>query len=164
MATDRELLKQAQSGHIGSIGATDPIGEVGKSHVRPRDFLKTGTENASTAVAESPMFVVNRKSKLVAADLHTGTNVATDNTNYLVVKVYKRDSAGANQLLVASINTHGGQQGAVTQWVAKDFSLNTTSDTNVIAAGSVLTYEITKAGSGQALATLTEFTFDLEEV
>jgi hypothetical protein len=165
MTTDREYLKQAQSGHIASTGAAAPITEVGYAHTRARDFMKTGSENAATNVAESAMFVVNRKSKLVAADLHVPSNVATSNTDYLTLKVYKRDSAGANQLLVASYNTHGGAQGAVTQWIAKDFSINTTSDTHVIAAGSVLTYEIVKgSATGVALPTLSIFSFDLEEV
>lgn len=165
MATDRELLKKQQQGQFcTNNSASDPLGEINRSHSRQRDIQKLGSENASTNVAETIGFILERKSWLRSVRFATGTNVTTDNTNYLVLTVYKRTSAGATQKTLASWNTHGAAQGAITKLVSNNMSLSATVSDMIISAGSVITYDLVKAASGQQLVNDTVISLDLEEV
>ena len=160
--TDRSIFKERQAGQAQGYGlaALPTTGVVADMHRRQRDFAKVGTENAATNVAETVMFTVKRKSKVVAVEYTTGTNVATDNTDYVVFTISKR--TGATATTVATFNTHGGAQGAITQYIGADFSVVSNSD-STLAADDILTYTIVKANSGKTIAIGT-ITVDLEEV
>jgi hypothetical protein len=159
--TDREIVKERQVGQLQGYGlAAAPLTAVQAIHSRTRDFAKVGTENAATNVAETVMFVTKRKARVKSVGYVTGTNVATDNTDYVVFTISKR--TGATATTVATFNTHGGAQGAITQYVAAAFSVVSNSD-STLAADDILTYTITKVASGKALAIGT-ICVDLEEV
>lgn len=164
--TDRELLKQQEAGAFCTTGATDPIGEVNKFHRRTRSITLVSTANAATAVAETVGFIVPRKSKLADNTaiklLVATTNVATSNSNYDSIIVYKRDSAGANQVRLGTWNTHGGAQGTLTFNVPATVPCVTNAQA-IIAAGSIITYEVTKTSSGVAIDPGTIISLDLEE-
>lgn len=160
--TDREIIKQRLTGVAQSYGlAADPKAATAAIHTRSRDFAKVGTENAATNVAETLMFPVNRKSIPASIKFTTGTAVASDNTDYVVLTISKRTGTGA-AVTVASWNSHGGAQGAITANVPASLSIVPNAD-SVIAAGDILTYSLGKVGAGKAVGIGT-ITPDLEEV
>lgn len=160
--TDREIIKERQVGQAQSYGlAGAPKDAVAAAHSHTRDFAKVGTENAATNVAETLMYVVNRKGLTKTVKYLTGTNVATDNTDYVVFKVSK-STAGAASVQVASYNTHGGAQGAMTANIPASFSVVSNADA-VIAASDTLHYTVTKVGAGKAVAIGT-ISVDIEAV
>lgn len=166
MATDREYLKRLQTGQFTSENlASNAVGEIVELHKRTRSFVKIGSENAATNVAETPLGRVYRKSKLHAASLTTATtNIAGNNSDYLVLTVYKRTSAGASQTALVSWNTHLGATGSLTLSVPATGTLTSTVADRDIAAGSVLSYALVKAGNGKALDPGSAIDLDLEEI
>ncbi len=162
MATDREYLKQQQAGMLNTTGAVNARPEVNSAHSRTFHIQKVGTENAATNVAETVALVVARKAQLSSAKYLTGTNVANDATDYSVVTLYKRTSAGASQTTVATYNTATAAQGAIVLQVPASFSAVTNADAT-IAAGSILTYAVKKYGAGK-LVDVGVIAVDLEEV
>lgn len=165
MPTDREYFKRIQKGQFTSENlASAPLTEITEVHSRTREISKFGTENAATNVAETGGLVLARKSKLRSVKLLTGTNVASDNTDYVVVTISKRLSNGASQTTLATLNTHGGANGAITRYVPIAFTLTSTGADLEIASGSAITYTVTKAGSGKALGGDTVFSLDFEEI
>jgi hypothetical protein len=162
MATDREIIKERDAGRAGTYGlagkATD---EVAKMNRRSFNFTKVGTENAETNVATTVMFTVRRKTKASEILYLTGTTTASDNTDYVKITVSKL-TAGAGLTTVATYNTHGGAQGAITANVPASFSVLSNSD-GTFAAGDSVHYGITKHGAGKVVAIGT-FTVDGEEV
>jgi hypothetical protein len=159
MATDRTIHFQVAAAQLGSTQATDPEGCAEDLDCRTIRIQKTGTENAATNVAETIGGTVLRAAKIKAVKLLTGTNVAGDNTDYLVITVSKR--TGATKTTVATCNTHLGAQGNITQFVPESFSLVAAAQN--LAIDDVLTFEITKAASGKALA-VSEIAVDIQEV
>ncbi len=165
--TDRKKLKDFQIGQALSIaGITSAVLAVKSTHARARDYLKTGSENAATNVAELPMIFIKRASKLRGFAILPSANVASDNTDYVVFKFYKR--TGATSTLIASWNTHGGAQGALTT-AAPGVGENVTMGLVVNADGEIatahyLTFELLKYGAGKAVAANTMFSFGLEEI
>lgn len=160
--TTREARKAQEAIQLaGSLSNSDNSTlEIQRIHTRSRDCAKVGTENAATNVAETVMFTVNRKSKPTVKYL-TGTNSAQDASNYLVFTISKK-TAGASKTTVATYNTHNSAQGSIVKDIPASFSVVANSD-STIAAGDALFYEITKVGTGVALAIGT-ITVDLEEV
>ena len=148
MPTDREFLKYQQSGQLQTSGATSPTAAVGEAHSRQKNFTIYSSANAATNVTETPVGTLRFKGKLTEVKLTVPTtNIATSATDYALIKVYKRDNAGANQALIATYNTGPA---AVTLRVPAAFTLDNT--TNVIVAGtSLLTYEVIKGGAGKAI-------------
>lgn len=160
--TDRVIFKKQQVGSLGTAGASNALGEIAEVHTRAHSIPKTGTENAATNVAETALAVVRRKAQCQGFKYSTGTNVASNATNYLVVTISKRDGAGGAAVTLATYNTHPSAQGAITQWQPAAFSVVANADAT-IAAGSLLTYTVGKQGTGQLLD-VGVFTPVLEEV
>lgn len=164
MATDRELLKQAQSGHVASVGLTDPIAAVSAAHSSLPSFTKASDDAmASTTTSETYTGIyVKRKAKLNGIHyIATTGGVTANNTDYATVTVSKRDSSGGTKTTLATLTTTVTSSGNITQGAAKDLVL--TAANVVIDAGSTITYEVAKAGSGVILRAGV-FTLDLEWV
>lgn len=161
--TDREILKLQQAGALKTAGTTNADGAVAKAHSRTLGVEKFGTENAATGVSETVGRVVNNKSRLQGLKILTQTNIANDNSDNVKFTFSKRTSAGATQTTLGTWNTATSQQGAITKNVPASVTVVANADA-VIDAGSVLTYTITKGGSGQLVDNPTEFEFELEEV
>ncbi len=163
MATDRSIVKLRREGTNSAFGlASDPSVVTADQDRRQRDFIKTGSENAATNVAEATCFSVLRKSKLKAVSFLEVANITASNTDYTVIKVYWR--GGETATLLASYNTSGTGQGAVTRFVPATFNINVTSDNHILAANSVVSYELVKGGNGKAISANTPISFDFEEV
>lgn len=162
MATDRELLKQAQVGHVGSAGFSNAETAVASAHTRSIEGQMTIGAAAGTNTAEAGFGVVVRKGKAVAGYIVVEANVAADATDFVNYYIYKRTGAGASQVQLARWNTHSSAQGALTRWNAHAMSMTTNTEA-VIAAGSVVTYEITKGGSGK-ITNNVAFVLDVEAV
>lgn len=166
-STDRERIKDQQEGvYLTTGGMTNAKSAVDQMHCRALSFPKVGTENAETNVAETVMGFVPHKSRAKKFGLMTGTNIESDNTDYLVVKFFKR-KAGTSTL-IGSWNTHGGAQGAITTAGPAVISsaatgLVTNSDAD-IAEDSEITYSITKVAAGKAVAQYSIFSAWLEEI
>lgn len=149
MATDREILKAQQAGVLGTAGASDPIGEVGKMHRFSLLITKASADAmASTTTSETYTgLYLPVKARLVACYLSvTATGITANATNYATITVSKRDSAGANKTTVVSFATDTVTTDDVTTGVGK--SLTPTAANVICDAGSTFTYEIAKAASG----------------
>jgi len=161
--TDREIIKEREAGTAQSFGlAGTPKAAVAAKHTRAYVGVKTGTENAATGVAETAMFVVDRKSIAKTVKFINGTNIAasTSDWTYLVVG---KSTAGAASTVFATWNTGAtAVGGAVTKWIPASFIVSPNADAT-IAAGDVITYTITKGGAGK-LIDPGPFQLDAEEV
>lgn len=149
MATDRELLKAWQAGVAHGLKVTDPIGTVDNAHSFWLHFTKASDDAmASTTTSETYTGrLVPVKARLVAAYYVATTGGITANaTNYGTITVYKRDSAAANQLAIASFASDTATTDDVTQGAPKALTL--TAANVVVDANSTLTFAITKAASG----------------
>lgn len=163
MATDRNIIKERQAGQAAAYGLAGSAADAAAAiHTRALNCTKMGTENADTAVAETVMFTVNRKSQVKTIKLLTNSGITANATHYLHLTVQKR-TAGAASVLVGSWNTHTSAQGAVTALVPASLSLVANADAT-LAAGDILTYTIVKQGTGRLLDIPSVFTVDLEEV
>lgn len=102
---------------------------------------------AATASAERPVFRAADACTVTAAYFLPGGALTADNTDYAVLRIQKRDGVGGSASTVASYTTNVAG-GSLTAQVTK--SLGTITNASV-AAGSILTFEITKGGSGVAV-------------
>lgn len=161
--TDREILKFQQKGALATApGITNAADAVNSAHTRAYVITKYGTENAATNVSETPGFVVNRKARVKTAKFLTNTTIANVATDYDVIYLYKRTSAGASQTLLGSWNTSAAAVGgAITAHVPASLTLVDNTDLD-IDAGAIVTYLIGKFGAGKLVADAT-ITVDCEE-
>jgi hypothetical protein len=172
--TDTEILKNRQTGQAETYGMTTPAtatagapAEIKKLHSLLVTFSKAADDAmASTATAETytgksvPWLTRLNNVRIVA----TTGGVATDNTNNMTLTIYKRDSAGANQLAIA-VYTSNVAGGALTQGVPKVLGPTTglTVANTIITADSTFTYAITKAGTGVVMRAC-EVILELEKI
>lgn len=165
--TDRTRVKKQEAGvYVSSPLVGGATAAVSAIHSRQRDFLKTGAEVAATPVAESPICVVERASQLNRIKIlpPTGGGTVQDAANILTYNFFKRDSTGANQVAIGSWSTLTGAQGTLTALTPATAALSQVAGALQIAAGSMITYSVTKGGTGAVSAPLTTFSLDLEEV
>jgi hypothetical protein len=98
--TDREYLKRAQAGHIGSTGATNPIGAVAEAHEETFVFSNV----AGSPLAEVGITMV-KKCKVKSIRALPAANLATAASNYVTGTVAQRDGAGGNATTIGSFTT-----------------------------------------------------------
>ena len=169
--TDRTIAKKLFAGTMVPA-VTDAPTLASDRDSDTRDITKTGSENAATNVAETFTTTVFRKVRPRAISILTGTNIASDNTNYVVISFFKRENSGAGaQTLLGSWNTHGAAQKGITLGVPAVIDKTTgfvdNSDMVISASHSapaVISYSIGKLGSGQSVAQYTTFSIDFEEI
>jgi hypothetical protein len=151
MPTDREYLKQAQSGHITSIGAVNPIGVVGEAH-SVELYIDKASADATAATTTSETFsgaYVPRKALLTqVVFVPTSGGLTANASNFGTVTISKRDAAGANKTSVATLTTTVASSGDLTQGAAKALVLSSTAGALTLSAGSSFTFEIAKTGTG----------------
>ena len=155
MATDRELLKKAQAGHVGSAGLSDPKTEVGKANRFRVTYRKGSADtNAADNTAELCFGRLDVKAKLVEAKYTADANVAASNANAITLIVAVRDGAGGSAANIATVNTanaNGGGTGSLVLFQPVTIT-RVAANADSCAAGSVCTLTITKANSGVVLA------------
>lgn len=154
MATDRSLLKKTHVGHFLGHQPADPIGAVANMHSQTFCARFHSAEAAaSTNVSETAVATLYRAADLKKASWNGDLNVASNGTDYVLFKVYARESGGS-QRLIASGNSANA---AVTRWTCYDLATNTTSSAFSVAANfaspAAITYEVIKAGSGKFVNT-----------
>lgn len=106
---------------------------------------------ASTATSET---VISREpwgGVVTAIKFTSMTAITANNTDYAVINVYKADGAGGTHVLLGSYDTRITGNGAVTAGVPASFTLTTTTANLTILPTDIVTYEITKGGSGQVV-------------
>ncbi len=165
--TDRELRKQQEASALGTAGvsgASDPRGETVNIHSRQKDHFLLSGGSTTTNVAEKVFGYVKRASKLRNAHWAMTGALTSNTANYAKLSIYKRNSAGAAQTLLASWNCAVGAEGT-TVTLAPNACTNTSTAADLsIAAGSVLTYEIIKYGAAGMTVGEMSVHVDLEEV
>lgn len=160
MATDRNLLKQAQIGHVGSAGLSAPTTAVKESHRRTYTWVKTAIDtNATDNTAEFCVVKLERASRLIAASYAAIANVASAANNTIQMTVGARLAADpANAVVVANSLSN------VAPWVAwTPLAITLVANAVDVTANSVLTFKVLKANSGTALAAGV-LTLDVEEI
>lgn len=122
--------------------------QVQRRSVTHAEHLKTAADGAAgDATAElslgyTPVAAIVRSVTIVP----TGALTAND-TNFATLTVWKRDSAGANQTKVAEIATTTAGTGNWVAFAAEAMTLQAAANL-ALAAGSSLTFQIAKSGTG----------------
>lgn len=112
---------------------------------RPIAYQKAAADAAAaTATAEQPFFAAPFALLVTAISVLPAAALVADNANNATITIRRRDVAGANPATVASITTNVAS-GNWTQHVAKALVLGAGVR---LAAGEILTFEVTKAGTG----------------
>jgi len=165
--TDRDKIKDQEEGvYLSAAGISNAKEAVAQRECRPFPFLKTGTENAATNVAESPICLAPHKCRAKKIGIQAASNVTSNASNYTLIKFFHRTNAVST--CFATWNTAPAAQGALTTSDPGVMSTAATglvvnSDANIPANAGIY-YTIDKYGTGQAIATLSTFTLWLEEV
>ena len=154
MGFDRRALKNEQAGALntfssGGSSVSDAVTTVGQAHTDQLTFSKAAADGmASTATAETylGLYVPYDCTLTAAYFIPTSGGLTADNTNFATITISKRDSAAANKTTIATITTTITSSGNLTQGVAEP-SVVAAGGVS-IAAGSTITFEIAKSGSG----------------
>lgn len=78
--------------------------------------------------------------------------MAADNTDYVTVTLAKNDGAGGARTTIATYDSRAANQGALVAFDAIDMSIAAAGES--VAAGSLLTVTVAKAGAGKVLPIL----------
>lgn len=158
MATDRELLKEQQAGFLATVGASDHKGEVGKAHQFVTTFDKTADDAmASTATTEvGTGMYLPVKAKLVGCYLLlTGATTLTGHaSNYATILLDKYSSAGAGNANLVSFATSTPTTDDLAVYTPHSILGDAVAAQLVCDAGTNISLQITKAGSGVVVPAL----------
>lgn len=150
--TDREILKLQQQATLASAGASDPLGEVGKAHQFVLTFNKTADDamasTATTEVGTGMYLPVKAKLKSVHLLLTGATTLTGHASNYASIILDKYSSAGAGNANVLTWATDTATTDDLAVYTPKDISAGIVDTAAVCDAGSNLSIQITKTGSG----------------
>lgn len=146
--TIKGALQDLEDGHEthDHSNSTNQTRLAAKDRIR---FSSSEKHDADSAAADT----LSEHMVMQAQDAVTVTKIfflpdaalTANDTDYAVLTVYRRDADGTNQVSVATVNTQTGGSG---NWTAFDgIDLGTISNSS-ISTGQVLTFEITKQGSG----------------
>lgn len=117
--------------------------------LKQAQYMKIAADGAAnTATSETAFARVGRTGTIVGAWYVPSGALATDETDYATLTLAKRDGAGGGSSTVAAKATNAAGSGSWTAFIP--VSLGTLSNASV-AAGNVLTFAISKAGSGKAV-------------
>jgi len=167
MATDRELLKAAQIGHVASSTVSNAQEAILASHRRTYGAVRTSAAtNATENAAATVFFYVARKSKMRGLYVVPSANVTAHASNFVTFIAKKNDGAGGAFSNVAVQNTNttaNSGTGNLTSYSAHSITLSTASDAHVLAAGSLVSVEWNYAASGTAIPA-SSWHLDVEEV
>lgn len=144
----------ATAGAAPGTGAAGAAATASKSdHVHPLQSVviaRPVDAAAGTTTAETTIYCVKAASTLSAIKLCADGAVVADDTDYLTITVKKADGAGGASSTVAEATS--AITGGVAIAARTKVSLGSLTGP-VLAAGSILTVTVAKAGSGKALPT-----------
>lgn len=155
--TDREILKKAQAGHVGSSGmALDPSLEVAKMHQRTYTVLVADAATAATAVTETAIITVPTACRFIGAKIVAPIAVAAAASNIATFNI-ARERAGVSVNMAAGSTVTAGTPGSLTAFVAAALVNNATSANLDLVAGDTITIAVVKGASGVALTAATSY-------
>ncbi len=159
MATDRQMLKNAEAGWVGSAGlAADPLtGAVKESHTKYYHFLVSDFGTAARAVTKTAIHMPVR-GKVVSVSVTSPLNVTASTSLYATLTVAKQTAASATTICTVITNTVAGDATYGTGDLTADIPFKAPAKAFVLtavqmAADDVLTVAIAKASTGTALTT-----------
>ncbi len=154
MATDREILKTAQAGHLGSAGcAVDPMVTVKAAHTRVYNFPVSNIVQASGAIGtviEYPMFRVPFACRVLSVYVTAPIAVANAASNIVTFTCARERAAVSSTIATADTTTTTGVAFAtgLAAFVPKAMTLSATSANLDLVAGDVVTIAAAKGASG----------------
>lgn len=104
---------------------------------------------ASTTTASTSFWRAPRDCDVISAEYSCVGTVATDATDIVGIIVNKADGAGGAATQIGIFNSLTGANGAIASNVPAVLTISTTAATVRVAAGAVLTFQITKGGAGK---------------
>ncbi|MEQ9318192.1 MAG: hypothetical protein RIF41_03495, partial [Polyangiaceae bacterium] len=108
--------------------------------------------DGSAAATTAERAIPRKKVKgLVTAIEFVGAAVTADNTNNATVTISKRDGAGGGATVLGTLSTDPDDEGAITAFVPKAFTLSAVAGALDLLETDVLTVTVAKGGSGQTL-------------
>ncbi len=159
MSTDRQMLKNAEAGWVGSAGfAADPLtGAIAQSHTRYYHFLVSDFGTAARAVTTTAMHMPVR-GKVTSISITAPKAITASTSLYATVTVAKQTGASATTIGTVITNTVAGDSVYGTGNLVADtpFKLPATmivGSAVQMAADDVLTVAIAKASTGTSLTT-----------
>ena len=147
LGVDRDLAPYVWTGPIASLMARSLLLLKAKTlgwYAHPVDG-SAGTTTAEKSIHREPVHGTITAVKFVS---QLGT-LAADNTDYVGINVYKADGAGGTHVLVASYDSRAANQGAIAAGVPVSFALSAVAGALNLLETDVLSYEVTKGGSGK---------------
>lgn len=156
--TDREILKLAQAGQVGSSGmAADPKVAVNALNTKYYQFLVQDAATAGTAVTETAMQMPVR-GKVIGVSMTAPIAVTASDTNFATVSVAKRTGSAASAPIASQATKVTAGTGSLVAFVPAQLPSSAFTVANQqMAAGDVLTLAIAKAASGVALTAATSY-------
>ena len=149
--SDREILKNRQTGQAQTYNATDPVTAVQQANSYFLTIADKSADDAMAATTTAETFtgiLVPYASRIKNIYyIATTGGITADNTNYATVTVSKRDAAGATPLAVGTLTTTITSSGNITQGAAKALVKSTVNSLDCVALAT-LTFTIAKAGTG----------------
>ncbi len=154
MATDRQILKNAQAGMIGSSGcAADPLtGCVKEAHTKYYHFLVSDFGTAGRAVTTTAIHMPVR-GKVVSVSITAPLAVTANDTTYATVTVAKQTGASATTVAAKATKITAGTGDLAAAVPYKFLAAAFTASATQMSADDVLTVAIAKASTGVALTT-----------
>ncbi len=163
MSTDREILKQAEAGAVGSSGmAADPMVTVKAAHTRSYNFPISNIIQSSGAIAavlEYPMWRVPFGCRVLAVYATAPIAVANAASNIVTFTVARERAAVSSTIATADTTTTTGVAFAtgLAAFVPKAMTLSATTANLDLAAGDVVTVAAAKGASGVLINGLQTF-------
>ncbi len=105
---------------------------------------------ASTAISEKSISRPKVKGVVTSIQL-TGAAIAADNTDYITVTVSKRDGAGGAAVVLGTLDSRAANNGAVTAFVDKSFTLSVVAGALNLLETDIVTITTVKGGSGKVI-------------
>ncbi len=158
--TDRELLKTAQAGMIGSANtAADPMVTVKAAHTRTYTLACQDAATAGTAITETVIARMPVAGRITACYCVAPIAVANDASNIVTFAVNRQRAAVSVAAAAADTTTTTGIAFAagLAAFVPKAMTLSATSANLDVAAGDVITFSAAKGASGKALVAATSY-------
>ncbi|MDI6808202.1 MAG: hypothetical protein QME66_04355 [Candidatus Eisenbacteria bacterium] len=154
-------LSAAQHGSLGAIASahafSDLSGSIASSQIptahkrRLSVYVKASADAAAgTATAEIPVFQAVDAVTITGTFFLPGAALIADNTNYATLLCYRRSTTGGTQTTIASRTTQITGSG---NWTAFDGVTLGTLSVTAVAAGEMVSFEITKTAGGVVVPT-----------
>lgn len=112
-------------------------------------YIKAAVDGAAaTPTAADFFYVADRDRQVVDVDFVSASPVAANDTNFATLIINKHDPGGAGTVAASRSTTIAAPGGAITAGAPFDIPPSATVANTIIAAGQLLSFQITKTGGG----------------